>query len=458
MPVIQVLLLVMGIALFMIPVERPMVAFIYCVSLSLVGIVILAAFENIILASRLFLLYLVGAYPLGVKLIDENLYFSVYEFNTQGLDIAITMYALTLVAIPGCWIGWWGGSRIHFSSRRAAPDRYGDSYYTCVFYLCAAFAVLLGYVIISSSTGTILDSAYGTGTEGAPAIGSASAIGGVALAVAFYCALRLNRRWLYLVTFVAGFYLLIWCQIIRGLRQDVVGVVFAMVVLYFLHRTGRVEIKFKYILYVLPAMALLELWGLVRSGLNLYLDGGIDTTELLDMGLGNAAVMGDVVYSGTLGPITTTFANTVYLVQQNELDFIYGRSYLEFFLRSPPEFLYPDRPLDYATIFPQYGLSSGGGFFELAEAYLNFGLVGAFIMPLLITFVISFLYFQTKRGAGLFYVFALSSLLAIWMRGAWYQTFAYYKSFLAAALLFCAIHFIASIVSATLRRRAPAAA
>jgi len=174
---------------------------------------------------------------------------------------------------------------------------------------------------------------------------------------------------------------------------------------------------------------------------------------LLDMGLGNAATMGDVVYSGTLGPITTTFANTVYLIKQNSLDFIYGRSYFEFLLRTPPEFLYPDRPKDYATIFANYGLSSGGGFFELAEAYLNFGIFGAFIVPMVITFLISFLYFRLKRGGGLFYIFALSSLLCIWMRGAWYQTFAYYKSFIAAALLYCFLHVLATLFSATFARR-----
>lgn len=452
MPGIQATLLVIGIVMFVMPADRMMIGLLYGFSLLLVGVVLVAAFDNIILVARLFLMFLVGAYPLGVKLLNERLYFSVYEFQTQTLDITLTMYALTLIALPACWIGWWAGARVRLSHSKPAREP-ARAYYVSVFYLCVALVLAFGYLIISASTGTILAGAYGSGTEGAPVIGSASALGGVALSVAFYCALKLGGKWYMAAVLAAAFYLLIWCQILRGLRQDVVGVVFSMVVLLLLVKTGRIEVKLRYILYVLPAIALLELWGLIRTGLAIYLSGAIDTSQMLDLGLGNAAAMSDVIYSGTLGPIATTFANTVYLVDQNAIDFLYGRSYLEFIPRTAPEFLYPERPLDYALIFPHYSLSSGGGFFELAEAYLNFGLAGAFLMPLLITFVISHFYFQLKRGAGLFYVFALSSLLCIWMRGAWYQTFAFYKSFIGAAMLFCLVHLVATILSTVFQRR-----
>lgn len=446
--IVIVFVLILGLILYFVNVDKLAITVIYSISLVLVSIVILSTFDNMILASRLFLLFIVGAYPLAIKLMDENLYFSVFEFNTQTLDIATTMYALTLIAVPASYIGWWVGRRIGFKSDSnldvgSSPSQ---EYYKCIFYLCAFFAILSGYLIVSSSTGTILDSAYGAGTEGDPVIGSASAIGGVALSVMFYCALVLRKKAYLAITMVVALYLLIWCQILRGLRQDVVGVVFSFIVLFLIVKTGNIAIKIKYILYLLPLMILLELWGLIRTGLSLFLAGEIGLDELFDMGLGNAATMSDVVYSGTLGPITTTFANTVYLIKDNSLSFIYGQGYLDFILRTPPQFLYPDRPKDYALMFPDYGLSSGGGFFELAEAYLNFGVFGAFLMPFLISVSISFIYFRAQKSSGIFYVFALSSILCVWLRGAWYQTFAYYKSFISASLLFFVVHVIATII------------
>lgn len=442
------MILILGFILYVGNFDTFWIAVIYAVSVVLMSLVILSSFGNIILASRLFLLYIVGAYPLAIKLWDDHLYFSVFEFNTQTLQVAVIMYALTLIAVPACCIGWHVGERAGrcapaVSPRHSAPDL---PYHQRVFYLCAICALLSGYLIVSSSTGTIFDSQYGSGTEGAPILGSASAIGGIALSVMFYCTLILRKKVFSFVILIVAFYLLIWCQILRGLRQDVVGVVFSCVVLYLLIEAKDMSIKLKYILCVLPFMLLLELWGLIRTGLSQFMAGEIDTDELFNMGLGNAAVMSDVVYSGTLGPIATTFSNIVYLMREGAIDVIYGQGYFDYILRTPPEFVYPGRPKDYATMFPDYGLTSGGGFFELAEAYLNFGLLGTFFVPLLITAFIAYFYSTVKWNRGIFYVFALSSILCVWLRGSWYQTFAFYKSFISAALLFLLVHGMAVIL------------
>lgn len=423
--------------------QESTVQLLYAGSLLLVLVLLVSTTGNLLLASRLGLLFAVGAYPLGVKLISRDLYFSVFEFNTQTLEITTTMYALTLLALLGAYWGWRVGSgpRKRRIIQRGLPAF--DDYYAAIFGLAVLFAIFAGALIVASSTGTIFEGAYGTGTEGAPTLGSASAIGSIAISVMFYCCLVARRKAYWWIYAVVAFYLLVWCQILRGLRQDVVSSVFSCIVLYLMYQKRDLSIKFKYIVYLLPAYLALELWGLVRSGLSEYLAGELSFQQLLDMGLGNAALMPDVIYAGTLGPIATTFANVVALFRWGEVDFIYGSSYLDFLLRTPPEFLYPDRPKDYAAMFTDYGLSSGGGFFELAEAYLNFGPVGAVVIPFCISFVIARFYQRALTQMNLFYVFALSSLLSVWLRGSWYQTFAFYKSFVAALVMYVVIHIAA---------------
>jgi hypothetical protein len=96
---------------------------------------------------------------------------------------------------------------------------------------------------------------------------------------------------------------------------------------------------------------------------------------------------------GTISPIATTFSNTVWLIQNNVINYSFGQSYWEWILRIPPEVLYPNRPVDYAWMFQEYGLLAGGGFFELAEVYMNFGLIGALIIPGIISFLMAKSYY-----------------------------------------------------------------
>lgn len=446
--VVLSMILAAGLTLYLADLDKSTVFLVYLGSVVLVAVLILSVFYNLIFAARLFLLFLVGAYPLGVKLLGDNLYFSVFEFTTQTLSVTTTMYALSLVAVVGAYLGWKAGTVSDKSSGHAGRILPAlDEYYFCVFCLSAVFATLTGFLIINSSTGTILDSAYGTGTEGSPLIGSASAMGGISLSIMFYCALIARKKSYWIVIGLVACYLLLWCQILRGLRQDVVGAAFSCLVLFLMFELRNVSIKLKYFFYVVPLFLLLEVWGLVRSGLSLFLAGRLNVTELLDMGLGNAAILPGVVYSGTLGPIATTFANVVALFERHSVSLLYGQGYLDYILRTPPEFLYPDRPKDFATMFVDYGLSSGGGFFELAEAYLNFGLIGVFIAPFAISFIISGVYSRAIQRQNIFYVFALSSILCVWLRGSWYQTFAFYKSFVSGLVLYLIIHSLALLLT-----------
>lgn len=448
---IEVLLLVVlgaiGTAVFFFPMDSTTLAMVYIWSMLPVGLLLLSTLDNILLVSRATLIFAVGAYPLGVKLYDPNMYFSVYEFRTQSLEIATIMYGAVLVGVAGAIAGWRLGERASMRSQaqqQSVPP--SIEYLRTMFYLGAAAAVIAGLMIVSTSSGTIFDAAYGTGTEGVPILGSTSAIGGVAFSVMFYCSLYLRQRNYYLIIAAVGLFLLVWCQLLRGLRQDAICAVFSCVIIYMTVVLKDVSVKARYALYLVPVWALMELWGLMRSGLSMYLAGEIDAAAMFSMGLGNAAAMNNVVYSGTLGPITTTFANTIFLLQERSLDFLHGGSYVDYILRTPPQFMYPDRPEDYAAIFEKFGLSAGGGFFELSEAYLNFGFVGLFFVPLVISLMISLFHGKVKAHSGLFSVFMLASVLCVWIRGTWYQTFAFYKSMVSAVILFAILHGLACVI------------
>ncbi|MBN9227208.1 MULTISPECIES: O-antigen polysaccharide polymerase Wzy [Legionella] len=411
---------------------------------ALSAILIARASYNIIFFSRLSLLFLVGVYPVTIKLIDPEYFFSVFEFKTQSLEITTLMYGLTLIALPSAFIGWLIGQKLfHFAKRPVA--NLNLDYYRFFFYASGVAVLYFGHMIAVSSGGTIFNIAYGESTSGTPLLGTAAATGGVALSIMFYCALVLGER-KYLALFaMAAFYLLIWCQFIRGLRQECIGTSFSIFIIYLMFHHKKIGWRAIYFIYMIPLYLFLELWGLVRTGLHLYLSGETGVSDVINMGLGNAAIMDHVVYSGTLGPITTTFANTVYLIENGLISFLYGSGFVDYIWRTLPSFLYPERPQDLAYIFQDYGLSSGGGFFELAEAYLNFGMWGAALVPLCISLAISCVYTYAKNGASLYRFFALSALLCVWLRGAWYQTFAYYKSFISATLLFLILSFICAL-------------
>jgi hypothetical protein len=140
---------------------------------------------------------------------------------------------------------------------------------------------------------------------------------------------------------------------------------------------------------------------------------------------------------GTVSPIATTFSNTVWLVDNDVIGLTWGKSYLEWLLRIPPEIIFPNRPRDYAWMFSDYDLFAGGGFFELAEVYMNFGASGALVIPGIISFLLAKAYHNAKQRQTVLSYFLLFSFLAIFFRGTWYQTFAFFRAFLVCIILYC---------------------
>ena len=109
---------------------------------------------------------------------------------------------------------------------------------------------------------------------------------------------------------------------------------------------------------------------------------------------------------------------------------LYGQSYFDYIMRTPPAFLGTDRPEDLALQMDVYGIMMAqGGIFEVAEAYWNFGLVGAFIVPFILTKFLAFLLEGGLKGTSnsFFYYVTFLSFSLMMPRGIWYQTFASWR-------------------------------
>jgi hypothetical protein len=96
-------------------------------------------------------------------------------------------------------------------------------------------------------------------------------------------------------------------------------------------------------------------------------------------------------------------------------------------------------------MFQEYGLLSGGGFFELAEVYMNFGLLGALVIPGIVSFLMAKSYYHAFYRQSMLSYFLLFSFLTIFLRGTWYQTFAFFRAFLVCMLLYVTYIFIDQI-------------
>lgn len=403
--------------------------------------------DNVLFATRTLFLGAVGYYPMLIKAIDPDGIFSLIELSTQGWDVVATMYALTSFALFGNEIGLLAGSigRPRQIARKIEVDELN---YKVLFYCSLMLVVFIAYLTTESAGPSLFVASYATEAQG-QLLGNTQAMGIIGVLAMVLAVNRVKLKFARPLMLISVLYFLVWAMFFHGLRQDVLTALLGMYVVHLISKakSPRIDMKAAVILVVL--VLIFELWGTMRT--TLATDGfdPLAAKEQISSHFGES----HVYQLSTLSSIGTTVANTVYLIQNGQVDFLYGRSFLEYIPRTPPEFIYPDRPVDYAWIFQDYNLVSAGGFHELAEAYLNFGVAGAFIVPLILSFLISKAYWGACVYQTIGRYFLLFSFIGIWMRGTWYQIFAFYKTFITAVVLFACFWVIASFVHLVRARR-----
>ena len=432
-------ILAMGLLLFTVDaIPYSIELFIYFFSLALITYHFFEKSLRIAYLARLILFVLVGSYAYAVKLISADTYFSVFEFSTQRVEIARKMFALTLIGVPFCYAGLIYGERIR-SKPLSLTDFYEFSFYQNVSFLFGL--VTTGSVILLTqaiSKGSILQGAYGGTIDGTSLpLGGINTLAGLGTVIMLYWSIKTSRIIYWVSFFLVTAYYLVSCLVLRGLRQDMASLLFCLFVCFYTLKYKEFKFKWRYVGYLLPVLVLFEFFGIVRSGLSQWVHGNIPFSEVLTIGLGNANYS-DVVYSGTLGPISTTLANAIDGIFYSSTPITLGKGYFDYFARLAPEILSPHRPEDYAHFFKNV-YSSGGGVFEIAEAIINFGLLGAMVMPFIFSVIYSYIYKNFENFKTLYWTILAGALLCVFLRGSWYQTFAYIKA-LEIGFFICLLH------------------
>jgi len=250
-----------------------------------------------------------------------------------------------------------------------------------------------------------------------------------------------------------GLYIYLYVNFLHGARMDALNALFGIAIMLLVYHNKQIKINFKLFILGIVLFALMQIIGMLRSVLS-----GLSLEEIVFIVKRGFSYLienpnsGIMFYQGTVNDIATTFSGIIYMLNENMLDFLYGQSYFDYILRTPPAFVYPNRPEELAWIFVNNGFTSGGGFFELAEAYYNFAYMGAYIVPFLVSYFIGYAYKQffinrySILSALLFF-----ALISSFLRGILYQTFVLYKGVVTAFILYFILLFISYIVQNTLR-------
>jgi oligosaccharide repeat unit polymerase len=418
--------------------------------------------SNILFCARTFILGFIGYFPMIIKVtLGEDAFFSGYERSTQGFDIVVLMYVTTSFSLLSNQIG------LALVKKRSLPypnknplsiaqspqkrKKIRKTYWRIAGFIGVILAFYSSYTLIRGAGKTIFAAAYNSVEQGGAGIpfGSVIVLGAVGIFSLSVAGMkRYIKNWK-IIFFITCLVVIIYSNLLMGGRLEAMSILFGLVILYGVVNKKEIGLKLSYIPVLVVAYIFFEAWGVARFALA----GGVPITTIITEAFTNIGST-DAIQMGTISPIATTFSNTVWLVQNNVINYSFGQSYWEWILRIPPEALYLDRPIDYAWMFQEYGLLAGGGFFELAEVYMNFGLLGALIIPGIISFLIAKSYYYAFYRQSMLSYFLLFAFLSIFLRGTWYQTFAFFRAFLVCMLLYFIYIFIVQILLPAIKKAA----
>lgn len=421
-------------------------------SLVIFVIILIKNSDNVIFFIRTIFLGMIGFIALGAKLYNQDAWFGYHMQDSQTFEIASLMFLLSNIALFSSEIGFLFGAKI--KQRQHASIHFENR-----LFFVAIFSLLLIVVFLITMSHGSLVIAGGSYASGEETVSMPVSNLNVISNILFYTLILLyfkfkdlyqvdTKRYFYSIIFIA-LYLFLFAEFLRGVRMDALNGIFGAIILYLVYTNKGLKITPIIFLVGIVLFVTMQIMGLIRSAPNfLSFDEIID---ILILGFTQLLVNSDsgiMFYQGTVNDIATTFSGTIMMLKENMIDYYYGGSYFDYILRTPPSILYPDRPQDLAWIFANHGLTSGGGYFELAEAYLNFGVLGAFIVPFIISFLLSssFKMFVLNKYS-IFHSILLFSLLSGFMRGVLYQTFTFYKAVVTGFIIYFIFYILIGILN-----------
>ena len=398
--------------------------------LSLVSLILYVNYfaDFFIYQLRLIFLATIGYYAGLTKSIDPDMAFMDFGISVHTFSVGVQMYGMTSIALLGAAIGF---AMIRTTNRpKNLPILLTPMPWLSIFWVSGFLSLIVGYLSAKSYGPTIWEGGYASSGEG-QLLGNLQSIGVVVITMNVLAAVALKKYSFYILSFIACVYFLGFGILFRGGRLEFLAGLLALFVGIPAATGKRPKVPHYFYAILVGFAVFMEFWGYLRAAWTskeseTMLEGYVRMFE------------SGILFVGTISGIASSFANVVHMIDTKVIDFQLGIPYSEYFLRTPPEFLYPDRPKDLSAIFDSYGYISIGGFFELAEAYLSFGLLGVFFVPMLISYVMAYVYKRAIAGSLFFYL-QLLAMLSVFMRGAWYQSFAYYKAIYTGMIIFLVV-------------------
>jgi hypothetical protein len=361
------------------------------------------------------------------------------------------MFGLTSIALFGAAAGLLvGGRKLAHPTREWSGIEFTRTSWKALFIVTSILVLITGALSARSYGPSVLQAQYATNEGKGQLLGNLQSIGVMALVLAWIAGTRIDsskRMKIWLIFLVA--YYLGWGIFIRGGRLEVLAGILSLVAIPAAARGRVMGLRWYHYIGVVLLAIVMEAWGGLRSTLSAE-DINSDTGDSLIMGYKALQEIG-IYHAGTISAIASTFANMLDMIHNHLLDYTYGGSYFDFLLRSPPEFLYPNRPPDLAWMFDDYGYQAAGGFFELTEAFMNFSVFGCLLVPFCVSYFLAMFYRKAIAG-NFFFFMVFSAMLSVFFRGAWYQTFAYYKAVLTGIVLYLGFWLTAQLFPGKRRR------
>ena len=234
--------------------------------------------------------------------------------------------------------------------------------------------------------------------------------------------LNLTRK----LTFVYSlfFYFTILYIALRGVRQDSLGVPLSLLTFVYLLKNKN---KNRY--HTLFVLLIFAWFGSIVTGI-IRADFSLQTLSSILILFASAFfkdAQGYIALNLDTASMTIGTLNVIpYKIE--EQGYLLGASYIDWIPRTLPSFLYPNRPEDISFKMQYNGDWFGwGGVHEVAEAYWNFGIFGAVVIPLIISLVLNLFGKKLLNSKSLY-----SAIPLVWLimlpRYIWYQSFGFYKS------------------------------
>lgn len=383
--------------------------------------------------------------------------FAIHGTKFQTPEIASNVILVTAAALAASAIGWVVGLRSAPLIRLSFES--GNLTYRFVIY--GLIALIAGTFAGASLPDFIWVAPYSRGMTPYLNIGvfSVFSIFGV---IGMFVILLLHSQlkfWHFVAFATISIYVLLFCLLLRGTRLDVMGASLGLVFVYLMAKSKKINIVL--IIAILSLLAVFsQVWGsyrayahcasmpqIIGSALfipNMALDS-CSSPQSPQSPQDGARTSSVISYTpNTMGDVVSTLYQVIGLKKEGSLHYEYGETYFNYLKSTPPRFIYPDRPYGYSLPVDSHQ-TTGGSLYELAEAYVNFGFLGCILIPAFLTF----LFGQIHRGAmqqkSLFPLLAYAIVLALLIRGTWYQNFTFYKASLSWILVELTIWFVAVI-------------